>query len=300
MRNILTILALLGLSNAYAQEAPKVRSMAEIIADARPDEWRPIDPADTLVMTLSNGRTIVIALAPRFAPRTIANIKTLVGQRFFDGLSINRVQDNFVTQWGDPNGEDPARKRSLGAAAATIAPEFTRKFDRGMAFTRLPDGDGFAPRVGFIDGFPAAMDRGQTWLTHCYGMVGVGRDVPADSGSGAELYVVIGHSPRQLDRNITIVGRVIAGMEHLSSLPRGAAALGFYEKPEQRTPIVSVRTGVEAGGSQYEALRTESAAFKTLLEARRNRRDEWYKTPAGHIDLCSAPLPTRAINPAPR
>lgn len=300
MRRVLMALALMSFAGAHAQEAPKVRGMAEIIADARPEEWRAIDPAETLVMTLPGGRTIVIALAPSFAPNTVANIKTLVGQRFFDGLSINRVQDNFVTQWGDANGENAKLKRPLGAAAATITPEFTRKFDRNVAFTRLPDGDGFAPRVGFVDGFPAAAGQGRTWLAHCYAMVGVGRDVAANSGSGAELYVVIGHSPRQLDRNITVAGRVIAGMEHLSSLPRGTGPLGFYEKPEQRTPILSVRMGTEGAGPRYEALRTDSVSFKTLLEARRNRRDEWYKVPAGHIDLCSAPLPVRAVSPAPR
>jgi len=71
-------------------------------------------------------------------------------------------------------------------------------------------------------------------------MVGVGRGLSPDTGSGAELYVVIGHAPRHLDRNIALVGRVVEGMEHLSSLPRGAGALGFYEEPEERTPIRSV------------------------------------------------------------
>src|SRR5690606_9568936 len=78
-------------------------------------------------------------------------------------------------------------------------------------------------------GFPAARDPadGTAWLAHCYGTVGAGRDNDADSGSGTELYVVTGHAPRQLDRNITVVGRVVQGMELLSALPRGPAPAGL-------------------------------------------------------------------------
>jgi len=128
-------------------------------------------------------------------------------------------------------------------------------------------------------------------------MVGAGRNNEPDSGPGSELYVVIGHAPRQLDRNITLVGRVVQGMEYLSALPRGTGALGFYEQPAQRTPIESVRVASDLPGGgaagKLEALRTTSASFSALIEARRNRRDDWYKVPAGHIDVCNVLLPVR-------
>jgi peptidylprolyl isomerase len=127
-------------------------------------------------------------------------------------------------------------------------------------------------------------------------MVGAGRDVEADSSNGTSLYVVIGQSPRMLDRNITVVGRVVQGMELLSVLPRGTGPLGFYEKPEQYVPIQSVELASQVAESErtpLELLRTDSAAFSELVESRRNRRDDWYKRPAGHIDLCNVPLPVR-------
>jgi peptidylprolyl isomerase len=127
-------------------------------------------------------------------------------------------------------------------------------------------------------------------------MVGAGRDVEADSSNGTSLYVVIGQSPRMLDRNITVVGRVVQGMELLSVLPRGTGALGFYEKPEQYVPIQSVKLASQLPENErtpLQLLRTDSAAFSELVESRRNRRDEWYKRPAGHIDLCNVPLPVR-------
>jgi peptidylprolyl isomerase len=189
-------------------------------------------------------------------------------------------------------------KRGIGEARATLPPEFTVPLHPALPFTRLPDPDGYAPEVGFSQGFPAARDpaAGQAWLAHCYGMVGAGRGNEPESGNGTELYVVTGHAPRQLDRNIALVGRVVQGMELLSVLPRGSGPLGFYEQPGQHVPIVSVRLAAdvpEAERTRLEVLRTDTATFAALVEARRNRRDDWYKVPAGYIDLCNVPLPAR-------
>jgi len=134
------------------------------------------------------------------------------------------------------------------------------------------------------------------WPVHCYGMVGVGRDLSPDTGSGAELYTVIGHAPRHLDRNIALVGRVIEGIEHLSSLPRGAGALGFYETPEERTKIVSIRLGTQVAGlAAYEHLSTQSATFARYADARANRRDPFFIRPAGGADICNIPVPVRRV-----
>lgn len=272
----------------------KPATMAAVLAASHSDEWRRLDPARTLYMDLDAGR-VIFELSPRFAPQHVANLRALVKAGWFEGLSINRVQDNFVTQWGDPDG-----KKVITGAASRVPPEFEREWTPDIPFTSLPDGDVFAKEVGFVDGFWVGGDRGlsRIWMTHCYGTLGVGRDNAADSGSGAELYVVIGHGPRQLDRNITVMGRAVVGMELLASLPRGTQALGFYATPNERTPIRAVRFADEvppAERVELELLRTDSASFAAIIEARRNRRDEWYKVPAGKIDLCSVPLPARRV-----
>jgi len=282
-----------GAEDRAPVEPPAGRTMAEVLAAAAPADWRPLDAGHTLYLELDSGR-VVIELAPRFAPEHAANILRLARQGYYDGLAIVRSQDNFVVQWGDPEG-----KRPLGEARATLPPEFTVPLAASLPFTPLPDGDGYAPEVGFSDGFPAARDRqaGQAWLAHCYAMVGAGRGNEVDSGSGAEVYVVIGHAPRQLDRNIALVGRVVQGMERLATLPRGSGPLGFYEQPAQHVPIRRVRVAAdvpESERSRLEVLRTDTATFAALVEARRNRRDEWYKVPAGHIDLCNVPIPVRS------
>jgi peptidylprolyl isomerase len=272
-------------------DAAAARTMADVIAASKPSDWRTLDPENTLYMEIPAGR-VVIELAPQFAPQHAANVRALVREGFFDGLAIIRSQDNYVVQWGDP--ED---KRQPVKAKATVPAEFTRSA-QGLKFTALPDPDTYAAQTGFVDGFPAARDieSGTAWLVHCYGMVGAGRDVDVNSGGGTSLYAVSGHAPRQLDRNITLLGRVVQGMELLSATPRGPAPMGFYEKREQDTPIRRVRMAAdipEAERVKLEVLRTDTQTFADLIESRRNRRDDWYKVPAGRIDVCNVPLPVR-------
>ena len=293
-------LSLVVATPALAQDAakPKYRSAKEIIDAAPASAWRDLDPANTLYMELPAGR-VVIELAPGFAPEHVANIKTMAKGGFWDGLAIYRSQDNFVVQFGDAEGEEAGKAKPYPAGTKTHLPaEFTRDA-KGARFDKLPDPDGYAPEVGFIDGMPSARDpkAGKAWMAHCYGMLGAGRNNAPDSSIGAELYVVTGQSPRALDRQLSAVGRVVKGMEFLSVIPRGPEPMGFYEKPEQRAPIVSIKLASdvpEAQRTPLQLLRTDSQAFIDATEARRNRVDGFYTIPVGHIDLCNVPLPVRA------
>jgi peptidylprolyl isomerase len=266
---------------------------AQVLESSQPSDWRRPDPGNTLYLDLAAGR-VIIELAPRFAPEHVANIRRLVAERFYDGLAIVRVQDNFVAQWGDPDGARPTEAATRKLPDETVIP-----WSRSLPFVKLPDPDGYAREAGWVDGFPVGVERrpaGHAWMAHCYGTLGVGRENWPDNGSGAELYVVIGQAPRQLDRNIVVVGRVLRGMEWLSSLPRGSGAQGFYEKPEQRIPILAIRTAAElpaAERTEIEVLRTDTALFTRYVESRRNRRDEWYLRPAGHVDICNIAIPVR-------
>jgi peptidylprolyl isomerase len=278
--------------SATSAPATKPLTMADIIAASAVADWRPLDPQRTLYLELASGR-VVIELAPAFAPRHVANIVALVREGYFDGLAFMRAQDNYVVQWGDADG-----KRQIHSASKTLPAEFARPA-QGLPFTRLPDADTYAPQVGFSDGFATARDSatGNAWLTHCYGAIGAGRDLDVDSGGGTELYVVIGHSPRHLDRNVTLVGRVVKGMELLSTLPRGTGDLGFYKTPEERTPIRAIRVAAdvpESERTQLEVLRTDTPTFTALVESRRNRSDDWFKYKAGRVEVCNVPVAVRA------
>jgi peptidylprolyl isomerase len=269
------------------------RTLDEMLAASPASDWRALDPASTLYMDLPTGR-VVIELAPAYSPANVAAVRALVRDHYFDGASVVRVQDNYVVQWARP--ETDARAKAM--AAKTLKGEFFRPLDAKLPFTRLPYPDTYAAEVGFSEGFPVARDpkAKRTWLVHCYGSVGVGRDDAEDSGNGSELYAVIGQSPRNLDRNITLVGRVVQGIERLSTLPRGEGAMGFYAKPEQFIPIRRMAVAADLPAAErvpLEALRTDSATFHAVIESRANRRESWFKDPVGVIGVCNVPLPVR-------
>jgi cyclophilin family peptidyl-prolyl cis-trans isomerase len=341
---------ILSASNGHAQKATPAPiapataapSPTEIVAAAPAGHWTAISASDLLLMQLApdakgKPRLVVIQLMPApFSQGWIGNIRKLAQAKFWDGTAIVRVQDNYVTQWGDPDGDDAAKAKKLPDGLVTVPeseyvtppqwPSGWRRSgsvisDGGILSGRIkkPEttpppawwwadnfdrwNDQYADMVGFMSGWLIGAPKSKTgdgvvvWPVHCYGMVGVGRNLSPDTGTGAELYTVIGHAPRHLDRNIALVGRVIEGMEHMSSLPRGTGALGFYEKPEDRTQILSVRLMSDMLSDksfpEYEYLSTESDSFAKYADARANRRDPFFITPAGGADICNIPVPVR-------
>ncbi|MGZ3184034.1 MAG: peptidylprolyl isomerase [Telluria sp.] len=293
MARLALLAAALAAAGVSAADLPPRPSVADVVQSSKPDDWRPLDPQNTLYMELPGGR-VVIELAPDFAPNTAANIRALAREHYFDGLAIIRSQDNYVVQWGDPDEEHPKPFK----AAAKVPAEFTAPMKADTHFVPMREKDGYAPQVGHSNGFPAARDpkAGRTWLTHCYGMVGVARDNDPDSGNGSQLYVVDGNAPRHLDRNITVVGRVVDGMPLLSTMPRGAPPMGFYDKAEQRVPIKSVRLAAdvpEAERSKLEVMRTERPIYQRVLDAQRHRGGPWTKVSPEYVDVCNAAIPVR-------
>ena len=273
--------------------APAKITPNDIVAKSPASAWKPIPADDLLVMDLANGGRVVIQLAPQFAPVHVANIRALARGNYWNGATIYRLQDNYVAQWG-LNDSD----KGLPAGVVAKPPaEYTRPL-KGLAIKPLGSPDPYAPGAGFVDGWPVAYSAKGGWadLTHCYGTVGVGRDLSPDTGMGGELYAVIGHAPRQLDRVIALVGRVVEGIDTLSSLPRGTAALGFYTDTAQYVPIASIRLASDmpaADRPSFEYMDTASATFADYLRVRANRYDDFYIRPAGGVDPCNVQVPVR-------
>lgn len=332
-----TAAALLPLTLLAAAEPPPANpGPGDIIAAAPKSDWVKIAPEDLLVMELApdakgRARRVVIQLMPApFSTGWVGNIRRLAAAHWWDGTAIVRVQDNYVVQWGDPDAEDEAKARPLPGAIVkvpeadyvvgldafgeTMTAQSPSEGDADKAMAAVLDAaeaaargdlpapwtapDAYAPQLDFYAGWPLASNDESVWPVHCYGMVGVGRNLSPDTGSGAELYTVIGHAPRHLDRNIALVGRVVEGIEHMSSLPRGTGALGFYETPEERTVIRSVRIATElpeAERPRLEYLDSLSESFVAYARARANRRDAFFNIPAGGADICNIPVPIRKI-----
>ncbi|MEP3225205.1 MAG: peptidylprolyl isomerase [Parasphingorhabdus sp.] len=359
--HIASLASLCAATPLMAQEPPKQAFPSpNAIVDAAPaSDWKAISASDLLIMDLApnakgEARRVVIQLMPPpFSQGWIGNIRKLAAAKFWDGTSINRVQDNYVVQWGDAGYDNPesgeTEQKALPEGLVEVPeseyvtsklpgfPDFPLNSDRlsdkhssliinAMIIARIDrdqlslpseqyeDGfldklrtqvsDRYSDLATIVNGWPLAAELNaetrvpKFWPVHCYGMVGVGRNLSPDTGTGAELYTVIGHAPRHLDRNIAVVGRIIEGIEHLSSLPRGKGQLGFYADPKKRVSIQSIRLGNELQESlqpQFEYLDTGSKAFGQYADARANRRDPFFIKPAGGADICNIPVPVRRV-----
>lgn len=270
---------------------------SEVVAHSAPSDWREIDPENLLVMDLADGGRVVIELAPQFAPVHVANIRRLARANWWADATIYRVQDNYVVQWGNNEGG--------GALPEGVVAHPPAEYERALAGLDVrPLGypDDYAPMAGHAGGWPIGYDpaRGRAWLAHCYGAVGVGRDLAPDTGMGGELYAVIGQAPRHLDRNIALVGRVIDGMAALSARPRGTGELGVYrtDRGETPVPIRAIRLAADIAAAErprYAAMRSDTPAFAAYVTGRANRGGSFFNVPAGGVGLCNVNVPVRRI-----
>jgi len=284
---------------AGATPPSKLPTPNDIVASDPASAWKTIPADDLLVIDLANGGRVVIQLAPAFAPVHVGNIKALSRSGYWNGASVYRVQDNYVAQWGLNESNKPWPEGVNPKPPA----EYVRPI-KGLSLRPLGNADQYAPAAGFVNGWPVGYSPKAGWATlaHCYGSVGVGRDLAPDTGTGGELYAVIGHGPRQLDRNIALVGRVIDGIDRFSTLARGTEALGFYKDKAQYVPIARIRLASNmpvTGRPAYEVMDTSSPTFARYLKLRANRHDAFYEVPAGGVDLCNVQVPVRKQNPLP-
>jgi peptidylprolyl isomerase len=202
MKRLALLPLLIAAAPAPVAPPQPVLAPSEIVAAAPKGDWVAIAPADLIVMELAadargKARRVVIQLMPApFSQGWVGNIRKLVAARWYDGVSVNRVQDNYVVQWGDADGEDAAKARALPATLQTI-PEsgyVTAKrgvipcdaADPGMCtglletlFANELVADHYG-ESGLLNGWPVGTDAvgWDMWPVHCYGMVGVGRGLP--------------------------------------------------------------------------------------------------------------------------
>jgi cyclophilin family peptidyl-prolyl cis-trans isomerase len=78
------------------------------------------DPENTLFLDLKDGR-VVIEMRPDLAPKTVARVKELVRQHFYDGVVFHRVIEGFMAQTGDPTGT------GRGGSGQKLKAEFSKE-----------------------------------------------------------------------------------------------------------------------------------------------------------------------------
>ena len=280
---------------ALADALEGKRAPAEIIAAADADQWRDVDPAQLLVFDLEQGR-VSVELSDHFAPNHVAQVKTLVKGGFYDGLSFYRVIDGFVAQGGDPFEQRALPQGTVKALKAENTQPYADKFD---SLLRL--NDFYTDEVMFVDGAPAGIGEPQEaastervmFALHCSGAFAFGRNNDPDSGS-TEFYITL-QPQRYLDRNLTVFGRVIDGMEHVQALTRQTPP----DSEDDPVGDVIVRAwmgdhppeGVVTPG--WQILRTDTQTFAEYVESRRNRPEDFFIYRPNHVDICQLSIPIR-------
>ena len=272
-----------------AKETSQKRSAGEIIKTASSSEWRKVSAENVIKLTLPTGAAY-IELNDKLAPIHANNMRQLAKEGFYQGLSMYRFVEGFVAQGGDASESKPVKNARKGLPA-----EFYLRTEAPLAITELKGPDGYAAKAGFLNGFAVAQNQGQTetWQVHCPGIFAMARGNDINSG-GTEFYVTIGNSQRYLDRNITVFGRVLEGMEHFNLLQRKATEGQPFNPITDMQVLADIK---DTDNSEFRVMKTDSNAFKDLIEARKNRVEAWFVESPDYIDVCAMPIPTERIMP---
>jgi len=261
--------------------------------DVTDQQWRALDLNNTVLLTLPHGK-VVIELVPQFSPKNVEQFSSLVKKSFYDETKFYRVIDGFVAQAGPKDGSDKDKSVPMLAIEGTFAT------DKNWSFAQVQSNDLFAKETGFKQGFALAKNTNDSaWLTHCPGTLALARGNEADSAS-SHFYFVIGQAPRYLDKIMTIVGRVVYGMEHIQAIQRTSTVEGEYAvDSREHTPIVNMKLMADVPVADriiIEVENTESSDFAERLVKRRARDNEFfYQKPPPVLDVCQVPIRSRLI-----
>lgn len=293
------------------EEAPPP-TPEEILTAAPSGHWLPIPVGDLMIFTLpddaeGNERQTVIQLIPAPLSRAhVRNVRKFAATRWWDGTKIYRVAKDFVTQFGgNPDNKQVPKnletvpesdyfnvalgtKRDTDMAALEAAVTYSNEY-QGTEIRPLMKMiyESYGSKVGFGAGWPIGTKDDKAFPLTCRGSLSPAHYDPPDAGTGAEISIVTGEAARSLDMTFGMVGRVIDGLEHVTNLPLGTAAGGFYADKSQHIPITSIRLASElpvADQPRYEYLASYSPSLLQYIEAH-----------GGYGNICTVPVPIRKI-----
>lgn len=255
--------------------------------------WRDVAPEDLVLISTAHGTT-ALELNADFAPRHAERIRAMIRAGDLDGVFFYRVIDGFVAQLG-PNGN-----------ASQEWPPLKNENERALdllPFTPFGNGDLYAPSVGH-DKFGFAMAQsealGKEWLLHCPGTVAMARGNNPDSAT-TEFYIVL-DAQRYLDRNLTVFGRVLDGMQFVQKVERGdpKVASGVMQAPRTGDEVISVRLAADlpaATRPSYQVQRPGTGLFEGEKRSARVRTSPFfYNKPAEVIDICDFEVKSQQVN----
>ena len=162
------------------------------------------DPENTIIITLKGGE-VVIEMLPEIAPKHVERMKALARAKAYDNVCFHRVIDGFMAQTGDvANGN----------------------MEQGFNLRRAGTGGSDHPDL------PAEFSG----IPHDRGTIGAAR---SQNPNSANSQFFINFSDNHfLNRQYTVYGRVISGMEHVDAITRG-------EPPANPDRMITVRVAAD-------------------------------------------------------
>jgi len=248
-------------------------------------QWRALDPSNTLLIDTSKGR-MVIEMRPEMAPKAVERIKLLTREKTYDGLQFHRVIAKFVAQTGNPNNKDGG-----GTSYPNLPPEMVFRLPY-QAFSQFAQNSSDAS-AGFIGSVPfqalpvtEAIQKSngavRSWGAHCTGVAGMGRNEPRDSAN-SELYFMLDAS-RRLDRDYTVFGRVVLGLDVLLSIQHG-------EPPANPDIMKSVRVLADLPEKERpQVLVASDTVMRQLIDQTRQKK-------GADFSVCDVDIPAKLVNP---
>ena len=159
-----------------------------------------------MILKLKNG-DVIIELYPDIAPNHVKRFKLLVGEKKYDGVVFHRVIDGFMAQTGDVQfGNSNSEKYNL-KLAGTGGSEYP---DLKAEFSNIP---------------------------HERGTLSMARS--SNPNSANSQFFICFNKAAHLDRNYTVFGKVIQGMEFVDLIKKGEGQDGSVSDPDK---IISLST----------------------------------------------------------
>ena len=160
---------------------------------------------DKILMETSRGK-VVIELFKDVAPKHVERIKTLSRQGLYNGVVFHRVIEGFMAQTGDVKfGNSSSKDFNLRRA--------------GMGGSDLPD-----------------LKQEFNNLPHDRGVVSMARSSDPNSAN-SQFFIMFAPAP-YLDRNYTVFGKVIQGMDIVDKIKKGTGQNGAVNDPDK---IISMK-----------------------------------------------------------
>jgi len=237
-------------------------------------EWRTVAPENLLIIDTAKGR-ILVELEPRIAPLSVARVRTLADQGFYDGLKFHRVLEGFMAQTGDPEGTGAG-----GSDLPDIEGEFQFRRGRDLGFVSLipaPTG-----QVGIAGSMPVfTQPDAQMMVTadfktagqalFCPGVAGMARN--QDPHSANSQFFLMSGANDSLNGLYAPFGRVVAGMDVVRALKPGSeAANGRVTDPDLMTRARTAAALPERERPVVRVMLPSSPAFAAMVEQVRAER----------------------------